>query len=150
MTMIQSRFKSLGILNCISRHLSLVKKCQGLDLDSEKHLDLLEKYQNYALTNLNFSIDRVRYNVKNVFDKLIELYNVLNLSKNLQDLIQDVLNMPWESKSKSIALTSIAKENMKILVQLDENLPTKVANLILDPTVESVATELYEKLLKRA
>ena len=142
--------KSLSILQCISKHLSLVKK-SGIDgklkLD---HGNLLKKYENYALTNLNFGIDRVRYNVKGVFDKVIELYNVMKLDKNLHQLIQTVLAMSWESKSKSRALTSIAKENMKLLLELSPSLPQKVSELVLDPTIESIAADLYENLMKRA
>ena len=88
--------KSLSILQCISKHLSLVKKSgiidEKLKLD---HGNLLKKYENYALTNLNFGIDRVRYNVKGVFDKVIELYNVMKLDKNLHQLIQTVLGAKY-------------------------------------------------------
>ena len=142
--------KSLSILQCISKHLSLVKKSgidEKLKLD---HGNLLKKYENYALTNLNFGIDRVRYNVKGVFDKVIEFYNFLKLDKNLHQLIQTVLAMSWESKSKSRALTSIAKENMKLLLELSPSLPKKVSELVLDPTIESIAADLYENLMKRA
>ena len=142
--------KSLSILQCISKHLSLVKKSkidEKLKLD---HGNLLKKYENYALTNLNFGIDRVRYNVKGVFDKVIEFYNFLKLDKNLHQLIQTVLAMSWESKSKSRALTSIAKENMKLLLELSPSLPQKVSELVLDPTIESIAADLYENLMKRA
>ena len=59
------------------------------------HGNLLKKYENYALTNLNFGIDRVRYNVKGVFDKVIELYNVMKLDKNLHQLIQTVLGAKY-------------------------------------------------------
>ena len=142
--------KSLAILQCISKHLSLVKKAsEKNDLPTNQE-SLLKKYEIYALTNLNFSIDRVRYNVKGVFDKLIELYNVLELETNLHQLIESILAMSWESKTKSVALTSIAKENMKLLLKLSPNLPEKVSKLVLDPTIESVAADLYENLMKRA
>ena len=97
--------------------------------------NLLKKYEIYALTNLNFSMDRVRYNVKSVFDKLIELYNVLELETDLYQLIESILAMSWESKTKSVALTSIAKENMKLLLKLSPDLPEKVSKLVLDPTI---------------
>ena len=58
--------------------------------------------------------------------------------------------MSWESKSKSRALTSIAKENMKLLLELSPSLPQKVSELVLDPTIESIAADLYENLMKRA
>ena len=54
------------------------------------------------------------------------------------------------SKSKSRALTSIAKENMKLLLELSPSLPQKVSELVLDPTIESIAADLYENLMKRA
>ena len=47
-------------------------------------------------------------------------------------------------------MTSIAKENMKLLLESSPSLPQKVSELVLDPTIESIAADLYENLMKRA
>ena len=39
---------------------------------------------------------------------------------------------------------------MKLLLKLSPNLPEKVSKLVLDSTIESVAADLYENLMKRA
>ena len=50
--------KSLAILQCVSKHLSLVKKIKLKQELKSKQEVLLKKYETYALTNLNFGIDR--------------------------------------------------------------------------------------------
>ena len=39
---------------------------------------------------------------------------------------------------------------MKLLLELSPSLPQKVSELVLDPTIESIAADLYENLMKRA
>ncbi len=126
------------MIQAINKHLNLVKKSWDLRMDSSnEHEKILRKYENYALTNMNFSVDRIRYNVKTVFERLIELYNQLRLQKSLRDVVGKVLSLPWVSKSKSICLAAIAKDNIQLLLELAPSLPSKVAELMLDPTMES-------------
>ena len=81
------------------------------------HGNLLKKYENYALTNLNFGIDRVRYNVKGVFDKVIELYNFMKLDNpKIADWIPDLmglsLDFPWNWIKTSLLVLFSFKLNI--------------------------------------
>jgi hypothetical protein len=140
--------QSLGVLQCSTRHLSFIKETTKDNLTNpESHLRLVRKYQSYALTYLNFNLDRVRHHVKNALHKVVSIFKIL-LLEDLERLVQTILDLPWESKSKSLALSSIAKEDVDLLLQTCPDLPAKVAQLLSDPTVESSATDLYENLLK--
>ena len=136
--------KSVGVLQCSSKHLSFKKNLQ--DNHEDLNLKLIKKYEIYALTNLNFSIDRVRYNAKSVFENVLALHQ----RENIEEIIENVMKMSWDSKSKSIALNALAKNHVELLTKTYPDLSSKVIELLQDPTVESCATDLYENLTKRS
>ena len=140
--------KVIGVQHCANKHLSLLKDEVNYE-NVDKHLELVKAYEIFSRDNLNHGIDKIRHLFKGIFEKVIELYEILGSSKNLENLVNWVLQTSWENKAKSIALTCLCKGSQTpLILKLCPELPSKVINLLKDPTIESSASEVYENLMK--
>ena len=129
----------MGVQHCSYKHLSLLKNQSVNENDIEKHINLVKCYELFARDNLNHSIDKVRHMFKNIFEKVIDLYDILKGVEQLKNLINWSLDTGWENKTKSIALTCLCKGNQApLLMNICPELPEKVISLLKDPTIGKI------------
>ena len=116
----------IGVQHCATKHLSLLKELKNEIGNVEEHVNLVKCYEIFARDHLNHNIDKVRHMFKNIFEKVIELYEKLKALNHLKNVMNWSLETGWENKTKAIALTCICKSSTPLLMNLCPELPKKV------------------------
>ena len=129
-------------------------------LQSQKIMELLAKIEDQAWNFIGHNTDKVKHNTRNIINVLTSIYrDFMPSNYQLEQLILKALEMPWEQKTKYIALLSILKcpvgqisariNNAKNITNLQPNIPQiMVENLqFVHPSIETYCADLYETLL---
>jgi hypothetical protein len=127
---------------------------------SESIVAILLKIESYVWTFLEYNTDKVQHNVRNILNTLVNIYRDYSpKKKELHQLITKCLEMPWEQKTKYLALISIFKcPNSQVstcMMAADDiaaMCPTISSILIeqlqyLHPSIENYCAELFEIFL---
>ena len=122
----------IGVQHCATKHLSLLNQLKNEKIENvEEHINLVKCYEIFTRDHLNHNIDKVRHMFKNIFEKVIELYEVLKALDNLKIVMNWSLETGWENKTKAIALTCLCKTSTPLLMNLCPQLPKKVCTIII-------------------
>ena len=118
-------------------------------------MKLLAKIEDHAWNFIGHDTDKVKHNTRNIIYVLTSIYrDFMPSNYRFQQLIIKALELPWEQKTKYIALLSILKcpvgqisariNNAKNITNLQPNIPQiMLENLqFVHPSIETYCADL--------
>ena len=143
-----------NLVNSIQKYLML--KHDGTQISNDVSM-ILQKMEMYVWTILCHNTDKVKHIARNILNSLVIIYReYLPTVEKLHQLIRKCMVMPWEQKSKYLALLSIFKhtsshQSARVkaandVSELYPDMPSIVVNQLhsVHPSLVGHCSDLYE------
>ncbi|XP_077864701.1 tRNA (32-2'-O)-methyltransferase regulator THADA-like [Saccoglossus kowalevskii] len=144
--------RTLTLWSCVAKQ-ALEKNPGDLKLRSTLCGDgaISKKLLHYVWENSEHTIEGMRYQVKIIFDNIIEMHFKVDCedSKFFYGIFQHLMNTSWHVRSKySFLATMVTYLGSNRMLDLCPTLPRDILNAVDEQTVAPYASDLYERLLQ--